>query len=292
MKPQQRPGWTLRLAIGWTLFACRAWGLPEGEEPSAVPPLSTASPDSDSPEQLYAAALKSYEEGELEAALGFMQACHDATKSPNLLFNLGQLHAELKHCALARDSYQDYLKAVPNGEMRQEAEQQIASLESQCPRRPTTPEAGRPVEDDKLLVSPVSGLSKSSPSALEPVPVAQSPNPDRAWVALGWIAAGAGAVSAVASVHFALETRSAKQDVESTHEQLRAGTLMYEDAAIEQRADDFYRNRTLTYVSGAGAIALIVGSVCAFVAARPLERDSIAISATSRMMAADWQFRF
>lgn len=293
MKCQRRCRSNLRLAIGWTLVACRAWGVPGNEQPVAVAQPATAErsttePSTDSPEQLYAAALKSYGEGDLEAALGFMQACHDATKSPNLLFNLGQLHAELKHCELGRDHYRSYLEAVPNGEMRQEAELQLASLELQCPHRRVVTAA-----QSQVRVSRANDFPKTRRSLPELARVESTTSSDRVWGSLGWIAAGVGAASAAAGVYFALETRSAKGDVESEHEQLRAGALTYEDSTIDQRSDDFYRNRTLMYVSSAGAIAFIVGSVCAFVVATPVKgRDSVSILATPRSTTVDWGLRF
>jgi hypothetical protein len=225
-------------------------------------------------EGLFAAAQRRYEAGDLPAALTYLEQCYEATASPNLLFNLAQLQRELLHCEAALDYYQRYLQASPDGERRSDAEQHVATLRQQCP--PAT----APVPPARQTPPPLA-------NALDPLPAAP-----HNWSTLGWVTLGAGALATAASVYFAVETQHAKRDIERL---IHTRDLDYGTSGIEGRLDDFYRDRTLAFVSGTAATLTIATGIYTLVVAAPSEkakRTGLSITAQPNAVSVDCRLRF
>lgn len=105
--------------------------------PAAAP---TQAPIDEPGAALYEQAYARYAAGDTAGALDLMQKSYEISGKPELLFNLGQLHQELRHCNEARKSYERYLALAQADPRRSEAERQVSELERECPE-PAAPSA-------------------------------------------------------------------------------------------------------------------------------------------------------
>jgi hypothetical protein len=184
---------------------------PEPEEPGA---------------KLFKQAEAHYVAGDVAGALELMQRSYDASGRPELLFNLGELQRELKHCTEARKSYERYLALAQTGTRRSEAARKASDLKLECP-------------DSTTPIPPPA-----------PPPVAA---PDRYWTPMriaGWSSIGASVVFATTAAYFAGRAGNTQSEYEA---RLASGVYTTQDQTL---ADKGYRYNHLAWGFGGAAVGL------------------------------------
>lgn len=252
-----RPSVAIAIAVGLALDPLLASATPQTPASShgsmAPSPLSSnqaraeTPPASESPakasprtaSELYAAAEERYAAGDLPAALTYMQACYDTTQNPKLLFNLADLHRELSHCQEAVALYQRYLDTASHGSKRALASERIAALSQNCP-----PLAAKTSSDP--IPHPIPTASSEKPTQVQPAPPPQT----HRWRTIGWVAAATGAVTATATVYFAVKTKQASSDIAEWNAATHPKGLEYSSTGIEERRTDFARNQAIAITCG------------------------------------------
>jgi hypothetical protein len=210
----------------------------------------------DEVEQRYAQAQVAYSEGDLRGAAHLLTECYDATRSPNLLFNLAQLYREMKECSTALDYYERYLVEVKEGGRAEDAKTYVAVLRTECPRH-------APSVTQEPVKATQSDVKQPSPLPAEPAtPASNGTNP---WRVLGWAAVGTSAVAAAATVYATIETKHAYDDAERP----RMTNGRIDGDYLGERQDDFYRNRSWAFAFGAATTGLIGFGLYALTVAAP-----------------------
>lgn len=80
--------------------------------------------------------LELYDDGDLSAALSEFEEAYRISPNPRLLYNLGQVHAELGHAVEAADAYDRFLREADgiDAELRADAERELARARSRIGR--------------------------------------------------------------------------------------------------------------------------------------------------------------
>jgi len=186
---------------------------------SAKAPGSAGPPaDEQAAALAYKKAISAYGSKDLPKALQYMQESYGLSGRAELLFNLASLERELQLCQEALRDYQSYLRGVPNGKLRSDAQRATQELQLECPAEPassTEPVSNAPqlgataaLVTAPQLVAPVEPPSQppsaraSSPPAkpmLEQADDAPYWNTHRV---VGWSAIASGVISGGFALYF------------------------------------------------------------------------------------------
>lgn len=110
-------------------------GSPTPATASAASPRAVAGSDGAAALTHYQQALSRYSSGDVQGAFESMQQSYLLSGRAELLFNLARLERELQRCQPALRDYDRYLRVVPNGKFRSDAEQAVQELRRECPVR-------------------------------------------------------------------------------------------------------------------------------------------------------------
>jgi hypothetical protein len=135
-----------------------------------------------------------YELGRFEEAIAEFEAAYLLFPTSALLFNLGQAHRKLDHCAEALDHYRRFLARDPESPRAGEVRGLLPELERACAVRDVNPDG---VQGE---VAPAPAPAPEEPAAAEPELVLEEPAPRlrlAAALAAGSLVAGGGAVAPV-----------------------------------------------------------------------------------------------
>lgn len=177
---------------------------PAGSEDGTGRVPSEATTALDRAEELFGTADVRYAAGDVAGALAAMEESYALSRSPELLFNLGQLNRELERCREALAYYRQYLKEMPGGSGAQDARAAVGALAPQCETPP--PAAAVPV------------LARTATAA---PPVAQLDHPPARdhywspWRITGWSAILAGAGLGAGALYFTLRTDRLEDQAEA-----------------------------------------------------------------------------
>jgi hypothetical protein len=160
----------------------------------------------------YQKALSSYNSGDLLSALQNMRESYALSGHAELLFNLARLESELHHCQAALRDYESYLRGVPNGKLRSDAERATQELQRECPEPPASnPENGsialKPAPAQVLVAVPEPPAEQRNVqiSPLPAAPVVDQPSEGASWDSrriVGWSLIASGVVSGGAALYF------------------------------------------------------------------------------------------
>jgi hypothetical protein len=177
------------------------------EAPAPTPAAEPMHAQAEDPAALlYDQAYARYADGDTAGALVLMEKSYEISGKPELLFNLGQLHAELRHCVEARQSYERYLALAQADSRRSEAEQQVRELTRECPEPP------QPATSDS------------------------APPSDRYWTPMriaAWSTLGASLVFATSATYFAIHAKQLEHQVNGNIEAAGDSGYTQADKAVE-----------------------------------------------------------
>jgi hypothetical protein len=226
--------------------------------------------------ELFQRAEAKYGEGHLEEALALMEQSYELSQAHDLLFNLGELESELKHCRRAVERYRQYMRQVPNGRRRADAAQAVARLEQECKASP-----------------PAGGFSAPRAGASAPPGLSAPPRDSTTLRTVGWAAVGSGVVLGAAAVVFAI---AAKHD-ESDREALN--TKPQWTASVNEEANTIENNGKLkqAWAIGLGitAAGAAVGGALLVLLGNPQPQRTplpVSVGAGPRGVEAAWSVRF
>jgi hypothetical protein len=217
---------------------------------------SASSPDD--AEALYADARRRYDAGDLRGALEILQRCYAVAKSPNLLFNIAQVHHELSDCPAALEFYQRYVQDSTDGERRDDANQQIAILSKQCP----PPRTSTHIVEANPITKPSHEIPTAAPVLTTRVREPASERPHH-WSTVGWIALGAGTLAGVATAYFSAEALQASRDTERKDV---GASYHYE------RAADLTRESAWAWACGVTTVVAVGTGIYALTLASPKQK--------------------
>jgi hypothetical protein len=105
---------------------------PENAPARAPPQASTAAAGTEAADReargLFLAGEAAYGDARYEDALDYFKRSYALSKRPDLLFNIGQAADKLRRDREALEAFEGYLREVPNGERRREAEVRVRIL--------------------------------------------------------------------------------------------------------------------------------------------------------------------
>src|SRR5262249_46175733 len=106
----------------------------------------------------YDEAERYYKLGEFEEALSLYRDSYLLSGAPELLFNIGQCHRQLKSYEEALKSYKAYLRDVPDSPVRADAESFIKQMEEKLKEGPTSnPTSGPQTTPTSQIIVPDDG---------------------------------------------------------------------------------------------------------------------------------------
>lgn len=258
-----------------------------------VPASETAPASGDPVAELYNQAQNRYLEGDVEAALQFMEQCYELSHRPNLLYNLAQIYRELDRCEPALKNYRQYLKESPNGERREVAEHYVNELGKKCPPKESP---SSPARASNVPSPPPEDVVPASPG----IPT-QTIVPERAsyWTPTrqgGWILTAIGAAAAVGSVYFALQAREATRDAEQIQRDASDKPRpIWQERGGNARVDDFYYDRKLAIAFGGVSAAALGAGIVALVLApsTPASRHGhVSLTVAPNTVGGGYRWRF
>jgi tetratricopeptide (TPR) repeat protein len=230
---------------------------------------ASAQPDAD---QLFAAAHQRYVTGDLHGAVTLLRQCFALCQDANLLFNIAQVYRELRDCAAATEYYERYVEYVPDGERVPDARRHIAELRSACP-----------VEQPQVRSAEV--RPNASAGALPRIETSRT----NYWPLVAWVSFGTSALAAATTTYFAVESMSAKRDVERMLQQ-----PPFDARALNTRLDDFYRDRNWTMGAAVATGVTAAVGVCALLAGAAgrstPQQASFTVGARGNSIDLQWHF--
>lgn len=146
----------------------------------------------------YRKALSSYSSGDVQGAFQNMQQSYLLSGRAELLFNLACLERELQRCQAALRDYDGYLRSVPNGKFRSDAQQAKQELQRECPVEPDP--------KSEPAASARQPAAEPQPSVGAPAtPTAQRTRDASYWTVsrkIGWSAIATGTLSGGVALYF------------------------------------------------------------------------------------------
>jgi len=264
-------------------------------------PVTESNSDTSKVKVLYAKAKERYAAGDLEGALSYMQRCFDLSHSNNLLFNLGQLHAELSHCSVAVEYYRRFLAVAPEGKARRTAAQQVEQLGQECREnsRAPVPTSDAPVSARATTEPPPASVANNavvSAAAASPAPpnvqlqpqpqpqpetpavpakpLVEPGTPSRAKVILGWTAVGTGVVTASMSAYFAVKTNHDKNQLEDELSQVTTGKKTWASSSLDEYWQRFHNDRAIAIGFGIASGITTAAGVYLLLSSQPQAKPS------------------
>src|SRR5688572_33260973 len=133
-------------AVGWAFhligaaMAASAWAGPPGVASTAAAPspmsATPSAPREQSSEEraqvLFAEATRHFQAGNDQQAIALLRQAHELSQNPSYLFNLGLVYHYGGDCPNAREAFERYLRADPDGVGREQARQALHSLYGVC----------------------------------------------------------------------------------------------------------------------------------------------------------------
>ena len=186
---------------------------------SATPGSETTPANEQAAALAYKRAVSAYGSKDLPGALQYMQESYGISGRAELLFNLASLERELKLCQDALRDYQSYLRRVPNGKFRSDAQRATQELQLECPAEPVsnaellssapqlvaTAELAAPPQRAAPLM-PTPSEPPSDRAALPPVtPLVEQADQAPYWNAhrvVGWSAIASGVITGGVALYF------------------------------------------------------------------------------------------
>jgi hypothetical protein len=222
----------------------------------------------------YQQAGACYASGDLQCALQNMQQSYLLSGRAELLFNVAGLERELQHCQAAFRDYDGYLRSVPHGKYRGDAQRAQQELQRECPTAAAaTPEPAASAVRPAAEPEPRALVLPPPPTAKERETIGSYWTPGRV---LGWTAIGAGAVSGSLALYFLNAAISDRNEVVRL-----AAPYKYEpdnppwlDAQESQ-----HRNQHAAQILGITAGALVAGGAVLLIFA-PKTESATSPSAT------------
>jgi hypothetical protein len=199
----------------------------------------------------YESALTLYGAGNIKGAYERMRESYQLSQRPELLYNLARLERELRACKASLDDYRRYLREVPQGRYREDAEQARGELEQECPTAEALP-APTPTP-------PRPGPTRAVAEPKQSVPSSASTYWTQPHV-LGWSAIVASVLAAGSSIYFTHEAVSARDADQKQAD--AAPSPAHHDPVLLARQ---HRDQTWAQVLGVTAGALVAGGVLVLV---------------------------
>jgi hypothetical protein len=274
--------------------------------PTSAP--SEAPAESDARQQLEE-AMQLYESGRYAEALDRFERVYALQPNPAVLFNIGAVHAALRHCELARDAYRRYIEQTRSESGRADAQQQLERL-NECDAAPAADAALGPAMSPEMspdappgeppLAAPpeasaASSATTAAPETPPPAPVSgvtptdvpppmATDSPPNGMRVAGWVAIGAGGVLGLASLGCAYASWRA-DDADSSASPGQSGDA----AAREQDAGQRYNSLAWGLAGGAAALA---GSGLLLLWLQPDEHTSVQVAAPGGGLGLSLEQRF
>jgi tetratricopeptide (TPR) repeat protein len=115
---------------------------------------------------------ESYESGQFALAQEQFQRAYFLTKDPDLLYDIAQSYRKMGKCALALQSYQDFLRLAPASPLAPQAGKQVSDLQALCSstHQETTPVELPSDKHNSESPTPVAQVSARNQANLQPSP--------------------------------------------------------------------------------------------------------------------------
>jgi|GEM_PF-2927625 len=259
--------------------------------PDAKPEANQKPAKRKSCKELVAAAKMLYRQADFRGSIELLMQCYAATRDANMLFNVAQVYRQLDECEGATEYYRRYVQEAPSGERVPQAREFLEGTHCEAaagadsrlpsvarlPSLPSPPPAAKaePAPPVPLRSVPPLALATSSPQLRPSNAGSRLTDP---WPTIAGVSLGATAMAALSFAYFAVETRSAKRDVEQTVTQPR-----FDGRYLEGRLDDFYRYRNWA-IASAIASGLTAGfsayAITAAIRAKQERRRQISVAVT------------
>lgn len=211
-----------------------------------------------------------FQRGDYERAIAEYQTAFELSKEPSLIFNIGLCHTRANRPEQALASYKRYLELAPEGDVADEAREEIARLTPLVEKLTTDREAKRKFDE---AAEAQRRREAAYREALEKANAPPSPIPR-------YVMIGGAAVMVVGAVTHVLMWRTGNQ-LESDHDP---------DAYIGDR--DTFRTQRAVAITGyaVGAAAALTGLILHFTVFRRPEAPqlSAAVAPQSAMLTLEW----
>lgn len=232
----------------------RAADPAEGVKPPSAVSEPKAAGD-DAAADAFQRALAAYEAKDLAGALIAMRESYRLSGRTELLYNIARIEQELGTCTEALFDYQQYLKQVPDGQYRSDAERASRELSARCPPSQAAPAA--------LPASPPVAPTIAAPEPPPPTPVSAAPNSGALQRGLGWTAVGVGVVATASALYFRQRAKDDKTSYERAVAIEEAGGPFSEP----ELASDQKRHENIALALAFGGGALVAGGIALLVLA-------------------------
>jgi hypothetical protein len=221
-----------------------------------------------------------------------MQESYGLSGRAELLFNLASLEHELKLCQEALRDYQGYLRRVPNGKLRNDAQRATQQLQIECPAEPVSnvelvSSAPQPGATAELVTTPqpVAALKPASEppgdrASLPPAtPVVVQADQAPYWNThrvVGWSAIASGVITGGVALYF---MNAAVRDQNEAARIAASYKYAPKDPPWLDEQEAQHRDLRAARILGATAGALVVGGAIVLILS-PKTRPSAKASAT------------
>jgi len=208
----------------------------------------------------YEEALSAYSRGDVQAAFQNMQQSYLLSGRAELLFNLARLERELQHCQAARSDYEGYLRSVPNGKFRSEAEQAKQDLQRECPAD-SPPKAHPASSAAQPPAEPPRALPPSSAVAVPRTRESSHRSEQSYWTTgriVGWSATASGVLTGGVALYF---LNAAISDHDAAAKLAAPYRYAPRNPPWASKEEAEHRELRAAYVLGITAGALVAGGV-------------------------------
>ena len=221
-------------------------------------------------------ARAAYDADDKAQALTWLTQAHEISNCAEFLFMIAELSRELQKSCAARDAYQRYLAAAPQGENVEEAREWLSQVAASC-EPPSEPPASPPA----TAAAPSPALRTAPPRPelhRRQQPAVLSPR--AYWTPLriaGWSSVGAAVLAGAGALYFVTVEQSAATDLESLWKaRTTAGAMENERWAADSHSieSEGRHAEVAARILGVGsAVLAISGGVLLFLARQPAKSD-------------------
>jgi hypothetical protein len=213
-----------------------------------------------------------YDSGDLPGALASMRESYRLSQRAELLYNIARLEGELGDCAASLTDYRLYVRQVPDGRYRSEADQATRELSQRCPDAPPTPASAPPSETTagasvKPPVVPPASQTVEPPKPASPAPSSRpQPASPTYWTAprwIGWSLVAASAVAGASALYFRAGAVDARSNFQTSVNNAKKGGPL-PDSSLRDRQHERDHWAVALGVTGG---ALLAGGVLALLLA-------------------------
>jgi tetratricopeptide (TPR) repeat protein len=257
---------------------------------------------------LYSEGLKRYNVAEYPEAIKAWKEAYLLSKKPLLLFNIGQAYRLSGDCKQAMIFYDSYQREEPSPKNQDELDEALKLCKDTKPAdkpadpptqqkpldKPVAPPTGTPTDKPTVIQPPsppVEPKQIAKPTVAQPLPEepVDVPEPTTTGGGLRKLGIGVGIAGVVvggAGVYFALDSRSASNELDGYQ-----GPWGEEEVDLEARGK---RSATLGWVFGIGGAAAIVAGGVMFAVGGPkaVETNAVSLVPTNGGGQLSWSHRF